>query len=89
MVHVPLIWICQIGRYLINVTYSTQKIHHSFQCSDNVAHMAQIKSIEYLGAPLVSTLMPIRLGSAFVMSVLIMAEGLTSLAQVFGTLYPI
>jgi len=52
------------------------------------AHMAQIKSIEYLGAPIVSTLMPIRLGSAFLMSVLIMAEGLTSLAQVFGIRLP-
>ncbi len=48
------------------------------------AHMAQIKSIHHLGAPIVSTLMPTRLGSAFFFSVVILGEGVSSISQLLG-----
>jgi len=49
-----------------------------------VSHLAQIKSIGYLGAPLVSTLMPLRLISALYCSMILLGEGFTSSNQMLG-----
>ncbi len=49
------------------------------------ANLGQIRSIQQLGAPLVSSLLPIRLVSALVVASLLLGETLTSAWQAVGT----
>lgn len=48
------------------------------------ANLGQIRSIQRLGAPLVSSMMPIRLVSALIFAVLLLHERLTSIWQFIG-----
>jgi drug/metabolite transporter (DMT)-like permease len=48
------------------------------------ANLGQIRSIQHLGAPLVSSMMPIRLISALLVAGLLLGEKLTSAWQVVG-----
>jgi len=50
------------------------------------AQVTQIKAIKMIGPSTVSCLMPLRLVSALMMSMMVMSEGLTSSWQVLGGL---
>jgi len=49
------------------------------------ANLGQIRSIQFLGAPLASSIMPIRLVSALIFGGLLLGERLTSVWQILGT----
>jgi len=69
-------WSLSLSIWLVLILFCVVRVSSQY---------SQVKAIHYLGAPMVSTLMPVRLASAIVISVIFLSEGFSSFYEVLGT----